>query len=78
MPLTSTSSSALLPDGYDTMVSERGLELLGGEKQHVAIARMVLKDPPILVFDEATSALDPRTERLIQARCGGSPPGAPR
>jgi ATP-binding cassette subfamily B protein len=56
-----------LPDGYDTRVGERGLKLSGGEKQRVAIARTILKDPPILILDEATSALDTRTEQDIQA-----------
>ncbi|MFE0756343.1 ABCB family ABC transporter ATP-binding protein/permease [Inquilinus sp. NPDC058860] len=56
-----------LPDGYDTKVGERGLKLSGGEKQRVAIARTILKDPAILLFDEATSALDTNTEREIQA-----------
>ena len=67
-----------LPDGYDTRVGERGLKLSGGEKQRVAIARTILKDPRILILDEATSALDTRTEQDIQAALRAVAGTAPR
>lgn len=58
---------ASFPEGYDTVVGERGYRLSGGEKQRIAIARVLLKDPPVLVLDEATSALDTISERVVQA-----------
>ena len=69
---------ASVPGGYEAQVGERGLKLSGGEKQRVAIARTILKGPPILILDEATSALDSFTEHEIQRRCAASPRAARR
>ena len=65
MPLATVQAILSFPDGYDTLVGERGLKLSGGEKQRMALARAFLKQPRILICDEATSALDTATEQSV-------------
>ena len=74
----STTRSPALPDGYDTMVGERGYRLSGGEKQRLAIARLLLKNPAVMILDEATSHLDNENEAHVQAAFEAALRGAPR
>ena len=75
-PRISTTRSRSFEDGYDTVVGERGYRLSGGEKQRIAIARVLLKDPPVLLLDEATSALDTVSERVVQVALDRAAQGA--
>ena len=78
-PPASTTTIAALPDGYDTIVGERGYRLSGGEKQRLAIARLLLKDPAMMILDEATSHLDNENEAQVQAALDArAAPVAPR